>query len=249
MMIKLMYPHDKGVVACAGKGGNQGAQYMMERGRQMLVAQGHSGEPAKIMMVGDRFDTDVRAGLSAGFATCLVTSGCHTLAMQKSYRADPAHYHAPGVGALLPLQFAERCSAHEGGGAAAPLMAADGRDAGADAAGKAAREGRRGTEEAMRMLQGWALVQSNQLAPGAAEMRRAELQPLLRLFFNSVDINGDGRIDRLELKRTIESLGMAHLLEASDGAAATAETPLASPERSPDKGSARPPRAAILEAL
>jgi hypothetical protein len=51
MMRKLMYPAGSDAVACPGKGGNQGGKYMMERARQMLIEQGHDGDPAKIMMV------------------------------------------------------------------------------------------------------------------------------------------------------------------------------------------------------
>ena len=47
---------------CAGKGGNQGTQYMLERGVQQLVEQGHSGDKSSILMVGDRYDTDIRGG-------------------------------------------------------------------------------------------------------------------------------------------------------------------------------------------
>ena len=60
MMRKLMYPAGRDAIACAGKGGNQGGRFIMERARQMLIEQGHDGDPTKICMVGDRFDTDVR---------------------------------------------------------------------------------------------------------------------------------------------------------------------------------------------
>ena len=40
MMHKLMYPHGKSSVACAGKGGNKGGKYMMEQARRMLMEQG-----------------------------------------------------------------------------------------------------------------------------------------------------------------------------------------------------------------
>jgi ribonucleotide monophosphatase NagD (HAD superfamily) len=70
MMRKLMYPAGRDAVACAGKGGNQGGEFMMERARQMLIAQGHDGDPSRIMMVGDRFDTDVRMHAHAAHAPC-----------------------------------------------------------------------------------------------------------------------------------------------------------------------------------
>ena len=79
-----------------------GGKYMMEAAIEMLRQQGHSGDRSRIVMVGDRFDTDIRAGLSVGIRTCLVTTGCHNLGCQKFYRMDPAHYHAPGVVHLTP---------------------------------------------------------------------------------------------------------------------------------------------------
>ena len=100
MMRKLMYPHGKEAIFCCGKGGNVGGKYMMEAAIELLRRQGHSGERRRIVMVGDRFDTDVRAGLSVGIRTCLVTSGCHKLECQQFYRMDPAHFYAPTVAHL-----------------------------------------------------------------------------------------------------------------------------------------------------
>ncbi|EOD21626.1 hypothetical protein EMIHUDRAFT_450775 [Emiliania huxleyi CCMP1516] len=87
MMRTLMYPAGSESVACAGKGGNRGGEYMMERARQMLVAQGHDGDPSTICMVGDRFDTDIRAGVAA---------------LRRHYPSDVADYFANGVGELVP---------------------------------------------------------------------------------------------------------------------------------------------------
>ena len=85
MMLKLMYPLHRNCSWCPGKGGNVGAQYMMQTAIGMLQAQGHSGNLDEIMMVGDRFDTDVRGGLSA---------------------------HAPGVHSAAPLERPERPLPH-----------------------------------------------------------------------------------------------------------------------------------------
>ena len=41
----------------------------------MLREQGHSGNLDEVMIIGDRFDTDIRAGLSVGIQTCLVLTG------------------------------------------------------------------------------------------------------------------------------------------------------------------------------
>ena len=60
-----------------------GGQYMMEAAIELLRQQGHSGERHRIVMVGDRFDTDIRAGLSVGIRTCLVASGCHNIECQQ----------------------------------------------------------------------------------------------------------------------------------------------------------------------
>ena len=84
MMMKLMYPHGRHSASCAGKGGNVGGKYMMERAISMLVAQGHSGRRDEILMVGDRFDTDIRGGLSVGVQTCLVCTGCHSLPVRSA---------------------------------------------------------------------------------------------------------------------------------------------------------------------
>ena len=49
-----------GKTFCCGKGGNIGRTFMIDRAIQMLKARGHCGERDRIMVVGDRFDTDVR---------------------------------------------------------------------------------------------------------------------------------------------------------------------------------------------
>ena len=52
--------------------------------------------------VGDRFDTDVRGGLSASLRTCLVESGCHNKDCQRYYRTDPADYYVASIDGLIP---------------------------------------------------------------------------------------------------------------------------------------------------
>uniref|UniRef100_A0A7S2GHG6 Uncharacterized protein n=1 Tax=Octactis speculum TaxID=3111310 RepID=A0A7S2GHG6_9STRA len=64
---------------CCGKGGNVGRKFMIERAIRMLEAQGHSGRRECMMIVGDRFDSDIRAGTFSGIKTCLLESGAHTL--------------------------------------------------------------------------------------------------------------------------------------------------------------------------
>jgi ribonucleotide monophosphatase NagD (HAD superfamily) len=104
MMKTVMFPHGSARVACCGKGGNVGKTYMMEHAIKMLELQGHSGDRSRIMMIGDRFDTDIKAGCSVGIRTCLVESGCHTVDMQHLFTADAAvaDFYAKNVGGLVP---------------------------------------------------------------------------------------------------------------------------------------------------
>ena len=104
MVKKIMYPQGRDKVHCLGKGGNRGTEYMMETAIDMLIQQGHSGDRSKIMMVGDRFDTDVRGGISCGILTCLVESGCHQYKLQPFYPADTCDFVAESVAALHPMR-------------------------------------------------------------------------------------------------------------------------------------------------
>jgi len=209
MMHKLMYPHGKSSVACAGKGGNKGGKYMMEQARRMLMEQGHSGSPDEIMMVGDRFDTDVRAGLSAKFLTCLVTSGCHGVEAQQYYRTNPAHFHASGVGDLVPPD--SRATARE----AVQSLEVSSQQQRASTFGPPS-EGCT-LEEAAANLQAWALQQSSLLERAGTPSTRTELRPLLRCYFDAIDVDGDGTVDGPELLRACEHLGMGHMLQYGGG--------------------------------
>ena len=105
MIKKIMYPKWRDKVHCLGKGGNRGTEYMMEHAIEMLIEQGHSGDRSRIMIVGDRFDTDIRGGLSVGIRTCLVESGCHQYHLQPFYPADGVDFVAESVAALHPLRM------------------------------------------------------------------------------------------------------------------------------------------------
>ena len=96
-MRTLMYPDLMHRVHCLGKGGNEGRRFMMEAGIEKLIAQGHSGDRSKILMVGDRYDTDVLGGMSVGVQTCLVLSGCHRLEQQKYFPHSRPDYFADSV--------------------------------------------------------------------------------------------------------------------------------------------------------
>ena len=105
MLTRIMQPRGASRIHCLGKGGNAGKKYMMERAIQLLQEQGHSGDRTQIMMVGDRFDTDIRGGRSAGLVTCLVESGAHKASQQKEYPDDRADYLADGLGAMHALTY------------------------------------------------------------------------------------------------------------------------------------------------
>ena len=51
---------------------------MAREAMRMLREQGYTGSARGVCVVGDRYDTDVRAGVAHGWSTCLVESGCHT---------------------------------------------------------------------------------------------------------------------------------------------------------------------------
>jgi ribonucleotide monophosphatase NagD (HAD superfamily) len=88
---------------CCGKGGNVGSTYIMDRAIAMLVSQGHSGDRDEIMMVGDRYGTDIRGATHAGIKSCLVESGCEKAADQVHYPTDRATFYAPSVDHIHPL--------------------------------------------------------------------------------------------------------------------------------------------------
>lgn len=92
-----------GESGCAGKGGSHGDIFMMEHAIEMLKGQGHDGDLTKIMMVGDRFDTDIRGGVSSGIRTCLVQSGAHTVSCQSKFVNDVADWTAVSVADLVPV--------------------------------------------------------------------------------------------------------------------------------------------------
>jgi len=94
MLKKSMPPGSSGRTYCCGKGGNVGRMFMIDRAIQMLEEQGHSGQRDEIMIIGDRFDTDVRAGVLAGIKSCLLESGSHNLDMADEFPTDIPSYTA-----------------------------------------------------------------------------------------------------------------------------------------------------------
>lgn len=71
---------------------------MAEYAMKALRRQGFVGRPDGVCLVGDRFDTDVRAGRMHGWRTCLVETGCHTEARHLAlYPTDGADAVASSV--------------------------------------------------------------------------------------------------------------------------------------------------------
>ena len=91
-----------GRILCCGKGGNIGHEYMMERAIEMLRSQGYEGPKDKIMMVGDRYITDIRAGNHANIMSCLVESGCNKISELPYYSTDRPSFWSPAIGCLIP---------------------------------------------------------------------------------------------------------------------------------------------------
>jgi len=101
MFRTLLYPRRSAQLHVCGKGGDMGDTYMMKHAIGMLQAQGHSGRREEILMVGDRFDTDVRAGTIAGIKTCLVESGCDSVDLRRYFPQERLDYVASSVADLV----------------------------------------------------------------------------------------------------------------------------------------------------
>ena len=102
MFRKLLHPLGEDRLHICGKGGREGAAYMLEHAIGMLQAQGFEGERSRILIVGDRFDTDIKAGALANIRTCLVESGCHSMALQRYFPDCPADFVAASIAELIP---------------------------------------------------------------------------------------------------------------------------------------------------
>ena len=71
---------------------------MMRTGLRLLGVHSHEA-----VMVGDRMDTDIVAGIETGLDTVLVLSGCTTRAEVENYAYRP-HYVLSGVGEIPPAK-------------------------------------------------------------------------------------------------------------------------------------------------
>lgn len=104
----LMHPMDGSRILCAGKGGDLGKKFMMEKAIRLLKKQGHSGDKAKIAIIGDRFDTDIRGGISIGIKTVHVETGIHSHNVQSFYSDAPATWIVSTVRDLVPGVWPKR---------------------------------------------------------------------------------------------------------------------------------------------
>ena len=69
---------------------------MMRTGLRLLGVHSHEA-----VMIGDRMDTDIVAGIETGLDTVLVLSGCTSRAEVENYAYRP-HYILDGVGCIAP---------------------------------------------------------------------------------------------------------------------------------------------------
>ena len=106
MLKQSMPPLASARCFCCGKGGNVGRKFMIDRAVRMLQEAGHSGERDSILVVGDRFDTDVRAAVLAGLKSCLLDTGAHARDMASSFPTDIPTYWCPSIRELPPRSAA-----------------------------------------------------------------------------------------------------------------------------------------------
>ena len=99
-----MHPdaEQEGRILCCGKGGNMGEKYMLDKAIEKLYEQGYTGPREKIMIVGDRYITDIRAGNRSKISSCLVESGCNKISELEYYKDDRPTFWSPCLGFLSP---------------------------------------------------------------------------------------------------------------------------------------------------
>jgi len=85
--------------ANVGKGGNKGAEYMMQPGIDMLMKQNPHINKKKIMMIGDNFGTDIKAANEVGVQSALVLVGAHSLEDASNWPTTPTCY-LPNIGSI-----------------------------------------------------------------------------------------------------------------------------------------------------
>lgn len=97
-------------IVCFGKGGNNGrdASALLHEAMGVLRNHGFQGTTRDVVVIGDRFDTDVRGGSAARMQTCLVETGCHAANEQERFPSDVAGIVATSLSDLVPFIIADR---------------------------------------------------------------------------------------------------------------------------------------------
>ena len=88
ILLRGKYSHFLQNISVFGKGISDNG--FVEYAENMLYKQGFTGKPNNIKFIGDRFDTDMRAGKQRGMNTVLVETGCHKAVEQYLYPEDVA---------------------------------------------------------------------------------------------------------------------------------------------------------------
>jgi len=99
MIQATTFPVAKSRWVNVGKGGKEVNMYMMEKGVKLLEEQGNCGDKKKIVMIGDRLDTDVKGGNGININTVLVESGVHQKTDIEHYEITPT-WIIPGLSAF-----------------------------------------------------------------------------------------------------------------------------------------------------
>mmetsp|Transcript_5123 Transcript_5123/g.17104 ORF Transcript_5123/g.17104 Transcript_5123/m.17104 type:complete len:808 (+) Transcript_5123:146-2569(+) len=189
MFRKVTWPLGRHRHRVLGKGGGaaEGGKYMVGHAIEMLRRQGFDGELHEVLIVGDRFDTDIRAGVAAGLRTCLVESGCHRMELQPYYPADRATYVAASVAELLPQQWLPRSFVFRT--ALAP-----------------ARTPPRRCSDSLRS---WALSRGNIVYASSAHAPSTSLIERLRHYFDAMDPGCTGTMPAADSYLALRLLGIA----------------------------------------
>lgn len=180
----------------------------MGRAVEMLRKQGFDGELHDILIVGDRFDTDIRAGMRAGLTTCLVETGCHSHDLQNFYPADSAHFVAASVAHLLPPNYLEEgvldCTTHP-----ATESPGSSTDQLPRRSVPAQLPPLRAAVATPSSLRSWILARGNLIHASSMEAVTVPLIQRLREYFDSKDPSGTGYITIFDVFQALEELGIA----------------------------------------
>jgi hypothetical protein len=171
----------------------------------MLRRQGFCGDLSEIMIVGDRFDTDIRAGVSAGIRTCLVESGCHSHQLQAFYPTDRADFVAESVAELLPpASLPRRVSA--GLDVATPART---RKPSSEEPRRPSAAPGSSPRASLDSLRSWMLSRGNLVYASSKAPSLVPLVQRLRRYFDDQDPDATGYISATDTYLALKQLGIA----------------------------------------